>query len=778
MMKSPTKRTKSIRTLLASTLFLNFLHNAVCLGGVETLSSSSSSSGRIRGSDQNSRSRIRKHPIRSIYGPDNAAVRDEIHKLETESNQYWRTGIRGNHTFTVDYVDHPFDPERRRRLQNGNENSENKMQPMRMYAHTDALDLQINGANSQKIAFIKNEILPRMISFWSEALSVVPVSGNLRISSGDLISGYCGDSEFSAVPDEHLYQGVPDSDIVLYISGTPSSRFCGPTTLAVAVACNWDQYDRPTAGAINFCVEQVNVDSSGSAHPSVIEDNVDVAIHEAGHVLGMSSNSYRYFWDPETGKERTPRPIKASSVTCVNGQTKMAYIPNENTLQFIDHEQGYRSAVIVTKKVKTVARNQFNCQDLEGAQLENQPTGNSCTGDHWDERLFYPESLSGVISPSTNVLSPLTLALMEDSGWYAANYNKAAMSPWGHNAGCDFVRKPCLQIQNGQTVVPEFGRGYFCTKASERGCSPTHSYKMACFFRDYGVSSYADSPPSYFQYFTNPTLGGLKTADYCPVFGDNYKSNVHDLDCRDPENGDGVDWQGLGETFGTNSSCFESTRGEGICYNTQCIYSEFVLKVQMQGTWYTCNRDFEEIEIPSTVSSVLGRKIICPRLSSVCPDMFCPANCAGRGTCRFDGVEGGDERPYCECFDTTDTSPGCTASLVLDGKYIDDSSGLVNVNVEGFFDDLVAVFVDDPQTWNTASWCWASGLFGVFLILLLCICSTFWPKNRGRQNRRDYMRPPPRRTTRSRDGERRRRTKSRGNGSPKRPSQMRPLNLN
>ena len=105
---------------------------------------------------------MRKYPIRSIYGPDNAAVRDEIHKLETESNQYWWTGIQGNRTFTVDYVDHPFDPERRRRLQNGNENSENKMQPMRMYAHTNALDLQINSANSQKIAFIKNEWNPSL----------------------------------------------------------------------------------------------------------------------------------------------------------------------------------------------------------------------------------------------------------------------------------------------------------------------------------------------------------------------------------------------------------------------------------------------------------------------------------------------------------------------------------------------------------------------------------------------------------------------------------------
>ncbi len=366
MMKSKAKKALSIHALLASTLLLNSLHGVTCLGATP---SKSDDSTKIRGSRKGS-SQGRIHPIRRIYGADNAAVRDEIHKLETESNQYWRTGIRANHTFEVGYINHPFDS-KRRRLQNGNEDVDgNIMQPMRMYAHTDALDLQINGANKQKIDFIKNEILPRMIDFWSEALSVVPVNGNLKISGGDLISGYCGDSEFSEVPGEHLYQGVPDTDIILYISGTPSSRFCGPTTLAVAVACNWDQFDRPTAGAINFCVDQVNVDADGTAHPSVIEDNVDVAIHEAGHVLGMSSNSYRYYWDPETGKVRTPRPIKAQSVTCVNGQTKMAYIPHSNTLQFIDHDEGYRSAIIVTEKVKTVVQNQFNCADLEGAQLE------------------------------------------------------------------------------------------------------------------------------------------------------------------------------------------------------------------------------------------------------------------------------------------------------------------------------------------------------------------------------------------------------------------------
>jgi leishmanolysin-like peptidase len=72
-----------------------------------------------------------------------------------------------------------------------------------------------------------------------------------------------------------------------------------------------------------------------------------------------------------------------------------------------------RYASIVTPKVQVVVRNHFNCSDLEGAQLENQPTGaSSCTGDHWDERQYYPESLSGVISPTTVILSPLS-KLME-----------------------------------------------------------------------------------------------------------------------------------------------------------------------------------------------------------------------------------------------------------------------------------------------------------------------------------------------------------------------------
>jgi hypothetical protein len=93
-------------------------------------------------------------------------------------------------------------------------------------------------------------------------------------------------------------------------------------------------------------------------------------------VLGMSSNSYRFFWDPATGQPRTPRPFERSTVTCVDGTEQELIVPAQNTLRFYSNN-GQRYASIVTEKVRAIARNQFDCQSLEGAQLENQQ--DSCT---------------------------------------------------------------------------------------------------------------------------------------------------------------------------------------------------------------------------------------------------------------------------------------------------------------------------------------------------------------------------------------------------------------
>ena len=491
--------------------------------------------------------------IRRIYSPENAQVR--INRREIEE----RT-VDPDHK--VSYKNHPYDKSNRRRhldevdgeTRNGEEEEDTTpvlqvdkdlYEPMRIRFETQALDDRRDLKNAAKIDFIKNEILPRTADFWSKALSVVPVYRNLKISTKQLDGQkFCGDSEFTEVPSEHISTGLSDTDLVLYVSGTPSSRFCSGTTLAVAVACNFDQFDRPTAGSINVCLDQIEVDSDGTASESIIQDNVDVLIHEVAHVLGHSSNSYRYFWDSETQEPRTPRDgefDKRKTVKCVDGMERDILAPAENTMKFFDAENGQRYAAIVTPKVKAVARNQFDCQTLVGAKLENQPTGDdSCTGDHWDEHDYYPEALSGVISPTTNILSYLTLALMEDSGWYKANYTMGRSNPWGMGAGCDFVEKPCLvpNQASGSADVPDYAKGYFCNQASQPGCSPALTHKMACTVLDYFYILPRTLPPEQFQYFPDdPTKGGPRQADYCPVYGSTYQGLAAEgLACNDKTN--------------------------------------------------------------------------------------------------------------------------------------------------------------------------------------------------------------------------------------------------
>jgi hypothetical protein len=136
---------------------------------------------------------------------------------------------------------------------------------------------------------------------------------------------------------------------------------------------------------------------------------------------------------------------------------------------------------------------------------------------HFIHTRFYPEMLSGVISPTTNVLSTLTLALMEDTGWYKANYTQASANPWGLNAGCDFVNGACM-IPADPPEIPEYSRGFFCNEGSARGCSPEMTHKMACTVIDYDYIIPKVLPPSKFSYFpSTPTRGGPRQGDYCPV---------------------------------------------------------------------------------------------------------------------------------------------------------------------------------------------------------------------------------------------------------------------
>jgi leishmanolysin-like peptidase len=73
--------------------------------------------------------------------------------------------------------------------------------------------------------------------------------------------------------------------------------------------------------------------------------------------------------------------------------------------------------------------------------LENEEA-RYCTGSHFDERLFYSELMGPIISQISDILSPLTLAVLDDSGWYQVNYQISQVSPFGFGRRLRICKRP------------------------------------------------------------------------------------------------------------------------------------------------------------------------------------------------------------------------------------------------------------------------------------------------------------------------------------------------
>ena len=111
------------------------------------------------------------------------------------------------------------------------------------------------------------------------------------------------------------------------------------------------------------------------------------------------------------------------------------------------------------------------------------------------QRLFNNEFMTAVYTGSTQYVTALTLALLEDSGWYHPNYKVAQNSPFALGAGCDFVEDQC--IQNGS--VPRWAQGTFCSDPQSIGCTPDKHLVAYC-----DISEWDGNLPSGYQYFDDP----------------------------------------------------------------------------------------------------------------------------------------------------------------------------------------------------------------------------------------------------------------------------------
>ena len=532
----------------------------------------------------------------------------------------------------------------------------------------------ISELSASKQNFLQNQLLPAAVRWLGTALMVKPAAANIKASrfcssvfetsgvchtegalpscgtasngaslpiAADLLDelrfcNICDDSGSCSGCDTSPAGAGAAADFVLFASAV-STAGCSGSTLAYAGTCQRDQHDRPVFGHANFC--PASVDDTAASW----ESQLATALHELVHALGFSSGSWPLF-RYDDGSPRTIRGDdglpKRTAVTCVDGSTQTIRKPSTNTIA-LGSERGLTVNRMVTPRVVSVVKDIFGCSSLVGAELENQPTGGAgaCFGSHWEQRLFMNELMAPVDS-HVAIKSALTLAALEDSGWFRANYSVAEPLLWGRGKGCSYVTSPC--VSGGGTAALDG----MCTSAGATGCTADYRARGYC-----NLVTYPEDLPLANQYFADPKLGGAVTqADHCP----HYRSYASGQ-CAAPGNSPSA--RGLrnyrAESYGASAYCMgpsslsqevdgwvtTATPGPS-CHETRCtagglLEIKLVLSDGTTEAWVTCTSPGQTINGRDVSPSISGT-VTCPSASIelLCQPHACPGlPCDGTDAC-------------------------------------------------------------------------------------------------------------------------------------------------
>ena len=222
------------------------------------------------------------------------------------------------------------------------------------------------------------------------------------------------------------------------------------------------------------------------------------------------------------------------------------------------------------------------------------------------QRIFLGEQVSafqmvsGEQKKGSGSISPLTLAILEDSSWYVANYTVSSEMPFGRGAGCQFARDgggTCAVDDEGTRhvkVSSTHGKGFHCSQKGKLGCDVTHSFKAECDLLHFptDVASFHSSLPS--------------DGDVCPM-------HVRGaIDCTQ----EGAINSIQGEVYGESSKCFLTEEGEAMCLIGTCNEDTQDIDITFEDEVFTCKHDGEIIDTKN------GVRIECPRIAAVCPHLI------------------------------------------------------------------------------------------------------------------------------------------------------------
>ncbi|KAK7199407.1 major surface protease gp63 [Novymonas esmeraldas] len=399
-------------------------------------------------------------------------------------------------------------------------------------------------------------LIPSAVRMHEERLSVQRERGNIVVDRDIYEDPECRD--FS-IPASHMEEGVADADFLLYVAAGPTID----DTIAWAVTCQYFINGRPSVGVANVSPKHITADPRGKR----------TIAHEILHALGFDYGVFK----------------KKGMVSHTFSLRGKWFVP-----------------VIKSPSVVAQARAHFGCRAQTFLELEDKG-GKGSKLSHWKRRSMKDDLMAS--TSGAGIYSAMTIAAMEDTGFYKGNYSMAEPMMYGRNAGCGLVREKC--VVNGVSRFPDM----FCGSAN--------ATNLVCASDRLGVGecdlvNHSLPLPAKFRYFANATLGGAdEEMDYCPYVQPYRKttcfSNRRYLN---------------GSVYGAFARCLDAPAGfaesgqssaqYGLCAKVHCgTTTTYSVRVKGAGTFTRCPPG-TTLPLSSLSPLFSDGHITCPPYDSVC----------------------------------------------------------------------------------------------------------------------------------------------------------------
>ena len=283
-------------------------------------------------------------------------------------------------------------------------------------------------------------IVDQVVAEVSAFFSVQPVDGPLTfsVSAGRyqralLAKGYTPAASCAAdcmllngvaVADSYCTAGVT-ADAVLSITKPPTIAGVGGT----GTYCASDTRGRPTWLVFAWIQSWATLTGSWSDH---IDGYRGLVIHEIIHALGFSHSAFNL----------------ARSAA---GERKglLSLLPVDDSGADADEVWHFTKG-----RAYEVAQDYFGCAAAESASWQGLPLmGVPEVGraSHWETRIMRDDVMS---YGHSSTVSAITLAAMEDLGYYLGNYSAAQCMAWGRSQGCNYVLTRCGAQIDDRSAMP------------------------------------------------------------------------------------------------------------------------------------------------------------------------------------------------------------------------------------------------------------------------------------------------------------------------------------